>query len=341
MQQNFNPFLKFFFLTGLLHKNCDSEKTFLEKLSAFCWSFVMFSFHFVTLLFIIWAFMIELTVRNYLESSFNLLLFFSVFTTLFSTAVLKRFDKQFWVLVNECQNIFAHHIGMQTNDRTFMIRCWLKIAFGLTVLLLCQFYHLLPPLIVFRLFFMKFDFYVDALHFCLKNIEVKLSSSRISKHDMKCLKNAYTLCWKMNQIIEKAFGLGMLFAVFYTIAISIYAGKRTFVGYIKGKINWTPIIYAFMSILGMMTTGLTCQSCINCSLSIAPKVFKKSSNEYHKLIESFGLQLLHQRITFMPLKAFYINHKSLLTVSGIIKIDNFFYNFNSLRRRSHLLFSTM
>lgn len=206
MQQNFDPILKFFSITGLFQRKFDGRKSFRENCLTL-WSLIIFGFFFSTVTIQLWIIINFKAFKNFLELFTALFLTICVFSVLVSVVVLKRFDMLFWKLVNEFQSIFIHQIGMQTNTKIYRIRFWFKIIRSSFVILSCQTsicfimnypIFLIFPGIFWNLFLIKFDFYVDVLRFCLKNIESKLSRKFISKHDTKCLKNVYTVCWTMS-----------------------------------------------------------------------------------------------------------------------------------------------
>lgn len=331
MAQNFISFLRFFIVTGLFHSNFVKKKSFQETL----WSLSIFLFYFLAVVMIFCSAISDLLIQEskFLVACYHFFLVFCIFSALVSTFLLKRYDALFWKFVNEAESIFKGPLGMETNNKNFTKRCWFKIIANLSVFVLCQSVVIGVSIVqkregarnfaiisaisraFFRLFLIKFNFYVDVLHFYLKNIKAKLTRTFVSTNEIKYLRMTYTICWKMSRVIEKNFGFVMFLTAFYTILGAIYTGYNLCTDYVYGNTYLIPALYPVSKIFGMIVTTLTCQRSINCSLSLAPLILEKSSRDLHKLIESFGLQILHQRIKFKPMDIFNINHEFFVEVS--------------------------
>lgn len=358
--------MKFFIFTGILHPDFSKMESFRENCKK-GWTLGIFLIYSVSLLLFFHGAILDLIIREsqFLVAFYHFFLVFCILWALMSTLLLKKFDALFWKLVNEAESICKNQLGIKTNNKDFTKRCWFKIITSLSVFVLCQstvFVSAISrnneggrnvaiittaPGIFLRIFWIKFDFYVEVLNFCLKNIKVKLSKKFISKQEMNYLRKSYTLCWKMSRVIEKIFGPGAFLATFYTILGSLYAGHNLCTDYANDYPNSSPFFYVASNVFGMILTALTCQICIDCSSSLAPLVFMKSSKEFNQLIKGFGLQILHQSIKFKPMDLFDINHEFLMEVSknteSCTKLCDFNEIFNpySFHRQSQQLFSTM
>lgn len=330
MAKSLKAYLKVFYLSGLSLKSFKRQKRFRGNLLAIC-------SHAMTLLFalsFIATISAAVTQKTSLETNSARGKFFFAFTfycfsahtivLILLTITKKRSEENFWELVNEAERIFKSELRVTAKTRNFNLKCCLKIllptfifvsivasavtqnggVLGLT---------LLGPTLFTQLFVLKFVFYVTVLQFWLNEIKKKMSEKDLSMIEMKSLKKVYTLCWKMCIVIEKIFGWGLLTESFYIFDTTLIASYSLCVG--KTLEEDGIIASLTLNIFFLLLICNSCQECIDCSKSISSLLFKRSSKDLHATIESFALQILHQRIAFEPRNVFVINNKTLKNVS--------------------------
>lgn len=334
MTRTMSSYLNVFRLTGISLKK-------IEKKKSFCKNFVAICSHAILLIYLL-----SLGGTVYLKPSFaarargrlflNISFYYfciCVFVKITLTITKKNVEKNFWELVNEAERIFKYQLRVKLNYKIFSIICWLKVFLPTLVLSFILMVALVSavmqrsdwfdlaftgPVMFSQFFIMKFIFKVTVLRFWLNEIRVKLSQENLSVAEMKALKKAYTLCWKMCFMINEIFGWGLLLQSYATFFAVLVSGYSLIVG-TGVNVEKADIIHSFsVNVFELLLLGGTCQTCIILLTSIASLVFKKISIDFHPCIESFAFQLLHQRIVFAPLKVFEINNKTLTSVSILL-----------------------
>lgn len=356
MKQSLKIYLNIFNLTGISLKSFERKKSFLKNVISI-WSYVMFLLFWLSLggtVYLRTHATVESVKGNvFLKYSFyNFCISFLVMIAL--TMKKKNVEENFWNLVKEAEIIFKYRLRTKINVKKFNLRCWLKIFLPVIV---CTFVMTASTVIIFtksvefypfffvsllysHLFIIKFVFYVTVLRFWLNEIKVKLSQENLSMIEIKTLKKAYTLCWKMCSMINEIFGWGLLTRSSTVFISTLPSGYALIIGTAPYMLK-PHIIFTFATnIITMLLVCESCQECIDCLAFIAPLVVKKSSKDFHALTESFTLQLLHQRIGFEPLKIYSINYETLTSVSFLKEKIHQFLRITSLtcRRLKQLFF---
>lgn len=358
MTRNLKSYLNIFYFTGISLKSFERNKSFHENLVSI-WS------HGMTMVFMVMLGATVYTKPSYAENTrvkiflnFAFYYFcFCIFTEITLTIMKKKAEENFWNLVSETEEIFKYQLRVKMNNKKFNVRCWLNIVLPTLITSTAIIVNLIStaiqrisavdivlfgPILFSRLFINKFLLYVSLLQFCLNEIKLKLMDQSLSLDEMRCLKKAYTLCWKMSSIIEEIFGYGLLVQAFSIFFVTLVTGHSLCVGETSWNVAQEVIINAFvMNIYTMLILSISCQECIDCSSSIAPLLFTKSSKTCRTFIESFALQILLQRITFKPLKVFAIDKKNMSSVSfnHMNYLIYFCHSFNS-RQSQQFFFTT-
>lgn len=331
MVQTFESYMTAYYSVGISLKSFKRKKGLCKNLVSIC-SHAMFLM-FISLLCInfVTRSPFKGTAR---ETFFSLFSFFdfniSTLVMVALTLTKKKIEENFWKLSNEAERIFKDELKVNFKFTSFNYRCQIKIIFPTIIQLIIiiganvsiklqrpdgfrpAFFG---PVLLMHFFIMKFIFYVTVLRFWLKEIEVKMSGENLLLIQMKSLKKVYTLCWKMCSMIEDIFGWGLLLRSFVIFFTTLIAGYTLFVekAIVGASVD---IICAFSTnIFIILLVGGSCQECINCSTSIAPLLFKKSTKDSHSFIQSFALHILHQRIAFKPLNVYEINYGAMISVS--------------------------
>jgi hypothetical protein len=208
MSQTLQQWMKFFYITGTSVKVFfdDSLLSILTATSlclyiaAIAGAFVFFDYDSIS----------EASSNvKLLLIFFRWIIWFGTKLVVFTVVMKTKVEREFWETVSEVENIFKRQLredficgrfnkvcGFKIITVTTFILCELPVIFSLflnengkvltSVLILVIFKTIL------RIFHVKYTFYVDVLHVCLKNIESKLQKrEKMRLEDLKILKKAY------------------------------------------------------------------------------------------------------------------------------------------------------
>lgn len=336
MTQELKAVNSIFYFTGISLKSFKTKRSCNENIFCVC-SFTLFAFHWIASgasLFIHRPVANTIPVVVFLHILF-VSICISCFSTLLSTIRFINHEKEFWKLSEELTSLFDDHLGMKMNFKRFSKRATVKIYFSLVVFVACQVFvivtakaygdktsadaaiAMLFPVTVLRISAIKFVFFVDISNFHLTQIKVKLTEKHVTLHNMKTLMKAYALCWRLCVLIEEIFSRGLIFNTLLTFIGALFSGYNVCVGITTNTLHIGPF-YTVVSIIFISAIVVNaCTKCVNSSRKIASLVFTKSSKKFHRIIEAFALQILHQRIAFEPKGLFAVNYKYLMSVSLI------------------------
>lgn len=330
MSQNLKSVYRIFYITGISFDPPSTRKNLRQNLWSL-WSILMITFHFVAA--IVSVVQIKL-ITNAIQPFFTIFIFlcFGTQSILFCAVRCLKYEKKFWKLVRQSENIFLNHLSKRTNYNELKHtrrKIFVSIAFLLfghfsvigsawvngNILMAKAATAVFFPISVMRLSAMKFTFYVDVLHFRLDQIRLVWQRNRISLKNTKSLEKAYILCLTMSEQIEEIFARIMLFNLFLAFVEVLYIFKSIMIAITDEKFN----ISTFFIIMSIGYTLFiifnTCQKCSDCASSIAPLILSRNCIALNSVVETLALQLLHQRIVFKTKGLFSINHKCLMSVS--------------------------
>lgn len=258
---------------------------------------------------------------------------FGALTILILVVKHTRDELKFWQLAEDFEEISKLKLGILLDHKTFNRKTTIKIVVAFVVFVMCE----VPPLIysvvypnellfksilfafvpktICRILNTKYIFYVDVLNFYMQVIEWRLAKKQITMSDMKTLRKCYTLCWKMCTVIEDIFGWSMCINGILKILSGVFCGYVMCIDYSNGHLNHGPLAPLIALVISAFLSAKSCQNCVSCSSSIAALIFSINSTEYRKIVESFGLQIMHQRIVFEPKGFYVVDNKYVLNVS--------------------------
>lgn len=360
-EQNVKACMKIFYLTGLSLEAYDSKKGFGKNWISI-WSFVIILFYSVAASFTMAVTKIRhesSQIKEFVMYFITVAIFICSLFTLLTTVIKRKSEKRFWKLAIDAKEIFENCLFMELNAevKAFNRRSIVKFFVLLIIFISSQTLTIaaaiyygnfeiallgilnLPSTIVGRIFGMKFIFYVDVLHFFLLRIKQKLSQNELTVEELRILKKAFSLCWKMCQKIEEIFGWGLVLNTLLIFLGILYIANTMCVDIITFNFNAGPFIYMTSLLTTMFVVVSSCFNCVDCSSSIASLIFLKCSNGFHETVESFALQLKHQRIIFEPGNIFEITYNGLVKVRGLKLEQNvicYFYKLKIYHCRSSL-----
>lgn len=250
------------------------------------------------------------------------------------TLAKAKVEREFWEVVKEVEEMFELNLGMDFYCGKFNRVCgWKFVMMLLSVLIsevlmaiylktsrhtaLVETAILRNVLkVITRFIVIKYIFYVDVLRVCLKNIERKLTRTKIiRKGDLRILKKVYALCWRLSYMIEDIFGWGIAYVMLLLFAAATFNGHDICYNYARGNMNFSPFVPLFFKTLTVWALALSCKKCVDSSVKIASLAFSINSELFHKIVEEFALQIMHQRIKFEPKTFFNVDYELVISVS--------------------------
>ena len=272
------------------------------------------------------------------NSKFQLTLLFwatllGAFLIIVLTLVKAKVEREFWETVKEVEEMFELNWGVDFHCGKFNRVCGCKFVTMLLSVLVSEVlmaiflkanqtslvkFAILRNLfkVITRFIVIKYIFYVDVLRVCLKNIEMKLTRTKIfRKGDLRILKKVYALCWRLSYMIEDIFGWGIAYAILLLVGAATFNGYDICCNYAKGNVIFSPFVPLFIKIIGVWALTSSCKKCVDSTVKIASLAFSINSKLFHKIVEEFALQIMHQRIKFEPKGFFRVDHKLVVSVS--------------------------
>lgn len=160
-------------------------------------------------------------------------------------------------------------------------------------------------LIVYKIFVLKFCFFMDVLAFNLNESNCFLFSNK-KQQSKKQIKKF----WRMKQQIDKIFGFPLILncAVVVSGAVS---SINIFYKNMGERILIVPIIFAYIEVFVL---GFACQLVAKKLTTIKHTVFSRAIASNEMLI----LQLHHQSLEVSPLQIFVTDHKLIVSVCNIL-----------------------
>lgn len=328
MLGNFYDCLNIFYFLGLSVKSFDRRLKMCGNLLAI-WSFSM-----VLVVVIAVALVIcfakpvprDGEVKIFLVVTFYLANL-NICVLVLSSILFRKAEKTVWELLELLEIIFVFEFKIDLHKKQFARRCWGKIfleylifiAFSVATLkpvdnVRASMIYLMVTTII-RTFGIKFVFYVDALNFCLFHIEAKLRKGVNSIDELMRLKRAFTLCWRMSRSINDMFGWGLLTTSPMVVIGALYSVHRLSTEIFNNRLNIDPMFVIASIYIQTCLMANSSQRCSRYSSAIALLVFRQSSRENHKIVESFALQLMHQKIIFTCKDVYRMNHRFMISVS--------------------------
>lgn len=331
MSQNMKSVYRIFYIIGISFDPPSRKKSLRQNLWSF-WSVVMISFHFVAT--IASLYQIKL-ITDATKPFFTIFVFICLcsLSMLFYAVKFLKYEKNFWNLIRQSERMFMNHFGEKPNYDELKRYTRRKLFKSLAFFLFCQmstighgwFYSnillvktsaaILFPISVMRLSAMKYTFYVDVLHFRLNQIRLVLKRKTISLNNVRSLEKAYELCFRLNEQIEEIFARTMIYNLFLTFVGVLYSTNNILIAATNNKLNISPCFMIMSIAYVVFVLYNTCKKCSDCASTIAPLILSRNCSESNNVVETFALQLLHQRNIFRPKGLFSINHKGLMSVS--------------------------
>jgi uncharacterized protein YacL len=346
MSQTLEQWMKFFYITGT------SVKVYFDKSLLFILSVASICFYVIAIVAAVVFFDYDGISKT--NKNVKLLLILSALAVCFGvclaifTVILKaKVEQKFWETVSEVEDTFERLLG-----EFFLCGRFNKI-FGLKFIVVISYILAEFPVIfslflnengkalasvlilvifktILRIFLIKYTFYVDVLHVCLKNIEAKMQKrGQMRLRDLRILKKAYNLCWQLSSMIEDIFGWGMVYIIVLRLCSSVFESHNLYKEIAKGRINLVGIVPLLMNITEIFIPATTCQKCVETTNSIVHCAFSINSPAFHGEVEDFIRQTTHERIKFEPKTFFVVNHGLIVGVS-IDLINCFDKNFTKL-----------
>jgi hypothetical protein len=339
MKQYFKSGLVIFHFLGFHKRNFSSEKSFRENLGAI-WFYSMLTIYSCLLFFNLFTVGVDST------DLFTKFIFYPAFWFVNCSALLNLFlvmkmapvENEFWKLTEDFQRLFRTSLqrGMQIKmfGRLAVQKLLGSLGFFNAANILGIILATQSPdseravklgklgivfLFILRAMTMKFSFYVEVLHCCLFNIELKMSERRVTVREMDSMRETFTLCKKMCDKINKIFGWNLVLFVTETFIIGLYSGYNICKAISTKKFEFLPFLAPFSHLFAVWMFIAPCIKCMNCSRRIVSLAFRKSAPDFHKAIERFALQAMNQKIIFGPLNIFTINENLISNVSKGVK----------------------
>lgn len=165
-----------------------------------------------------------------------------------------------------------------------------------------------------RVVTIKLIYFSGKLEVCLEHVRSLLNYQIVPIGGSKTFKKLWKLCWQMNRLIESVVGMPIALLSGLVIPGTILNTYTAVISFYNKKLE----IGAIMSVIGVgveiCIVSKTCHNCFSCYRSVKGLILRM-----HKevKIEAFVLQLMHQKISFAPLKMFTIDHMFVVSVSLI------------------------
>ena len=322
--------LKFYNLFGFFLNFPINKKTIREKVSKF-WSFAVIIFNFASVVFFFSVFRTAKEIHFYIK-----VLAWCGVSVVCLTCIMILFDiirqrnneETFWRFAWRVENISRTFQGV----KRFNLIMKFKISAVLIGFILAQLSILVTaivyederefkltlvgfiPKLIIWIFTTKFMYYVDVLSFVLQNLPLQLSKYPLTKHDLQNFSRSYAICWRMSQAINEIFAWGLVCTSMTTFLASFQSGHNLCKDIKNGEMRVISLIQIIVTLSRAFVVSNSCENCLNQRSQLASSVFSINSKDHHEIIESLGLQLQQQMISFEPFELFTINHKNLLNV---------------------------
>lgn len=166
---------------------------------------------------------------------------------------------------------------------------------------------------IIRGFLLKFIYFSGKLELCLKHLELLLSFQILPIQGSRQYKKLWRSCWQMNRLMEDLAGLPI--ALLYGLGIfgAINNTYTALLGISNEKFEKGAVLSVFVAGLEIAIMSKSCHNCYKYYLSIKGLVHKMH-DQFE--VESFAMQLIHQKISFAPMQIFRIDHAFVASVSN-------------------------
>lgn len=166
-------------------------------------------------------------------------------------------------------------------------------------------------MITIRVVAIKFMYFLGKLELCLEHLQSLLAYQIVPIGGSKSLKKSWKLSWQMSRLIEDLVGMPLVLLSGLIISGTVLNTYTALISFYNKEFE----IGAVFSVIAVsLEVSIISKSCHNCYRS-----YRSVKGLIHQMygamdVESFSLQLKHQKILLAPMKMFTVDHVYLASV---------------------------